>query len=585
VRLRGAGDLYDAVVREAGRRDDGAGRVVSVYDRADARRDTRLRRALLRRAVDWLPVRGDLDRVWVGPESGPNAGCSTCLLLRRRTLRRCPTGAATRLDDPRLARLVLDIVEAWPAPSDDPGAEVVSVALPGLERTVSRLLAVPDCPACAALGPRTMARAVSQAMLEAAATDGQVGLLRSLHVLSDGSAQGVAVALGQVPVQPHPGLRRPDVQATLGIADTAAGARAIAVFEALERYCCVPRGRTFEYASADELGDRCLDPGRLVLHTPEQYGRRGFRYRPFDPAERRYWTWADSAARGRQIAVPADLVFYRLRRLAPPASPPVRPLAANSSNGCAIRREAGEAALYALLEVLERDALLRAWYRQRPLVRLRVDGVASQLVAQLDEMGYDALLLDTTSDELRIPAVWAMAVRRSDDGAKTLSGAGCHPDPEVAVTGALREILGRLDLMDTAYTMQRPRALRLLADPTLVREVHDHALLYALPEAFHHLHVLLGGNASPHGLHEHFRRRTGELPASGEPARSAVFSRVLAAGADVLVADMTSPDVRELGCAVVRAFVPGTVPLTFGFGKERLAGLELPSSHLPHPFA
>src|SRR5262249_54482175 len=155
---------------------------------------------------------------------------------------------------PSLARSVLDVVTTWPATPvdpDEPGLPVVSLALPGLERTASRLLAVPDCPACGAWRPRAAARAISDGALSAVVTDAQVGLVGSVRPISDEGPPGLAVVQAQVPVQPHTGGWRSDLQGAMGIASTADEARAVAVFEALERYCCVPRGRRLDCASAE----------------------------------------------------------------------------------------------------------------------------------------------------------------------------------------------------------------------------------------------------------------------------------------------------------------------------------------------
>ncbi|HEY7198924.1 MAG TPA: hypothetical protein VIC57_01875, partial [Candidatus Dormibacteraeota bacterium] len=70
----------------------------------------------------------------------------------------------------------------------------------------------------------------------------------------------------------------------------------------------------------------------------------------------------------------------------------------------------------------------------------------------------------------------------------------------------------------------------------------------------------------------------------------AICRRVVASGSDVLLADVTPADVRELGLRVVRALVPGALPVTFGHGHERLTGARLAFGEdvetlWPHPLA
>src|SRR5439155_876196 len=60
------------------------GPVLWVHDHPDRGRDRRLRRRLAGAGGPWLPVRADLDEVWVGPLSGGWAGRATGLDLSRR---------------------------------------------------------------------------------------------------------------------------------------------------------------------------------------------------------------------------------------------------------------------------------------------------------------------------------------------------------------------------------------------------------------------------------------------------------------------------------------------------------------------
>lgn len=79
----------------------------------------------------------------------------------------------------------------------------------------------------------------------------------------------------------------------------------------------------------------------------------------------------------------------------------------------------------------------------------------------------------------------------SDPGRfKTLSAAGCHPDPEKSIWSGLLEVAAGVQLVQERYEAEREKALLLLEDSDKVREMHDHALLYALPEAFPRLRFL-----------------------------------------------------------------------------------------------
>jgi ribosomal protein S12 methylthiotransferase accessory factor len=504
------------------------------------------------------------------------------------------------LQDRRIGSLVWDLALAWSELEESMGAApglclVVRLAL-AVPRT-GWLAPVPGCPTCGGppcagsgreLGGTDLAAPAAELPIDLVATlvDERIGLVgrcRSRAVDGAGPPSGEALVHAL-----EAGGRRRREEWGLGCAETLREARTIAALEALERSCATPRGRTVERASGVELGDDALDPARLVLHGDHQYSRPGFPFAPYDAGEEREWTWAYSLALDRHQAVPADLVFYRGRR----GLSRRRPLACNSSSGCAIGQGAGQAALNAVLEVLERDALLLTWYGRRAPCRLdpdRADDLRIPLLAaQLDACGYDVAVFDTTAADIGVPCVWAMAVNRSDGGLKTLSGAGCHPDPERAVLRALREVAGHLAPMrELAASVGRRVALRMLAGGPALRRPRDHVLLYGLPEAFDRLSFLFAGERSEMGPHQHFRRRGALVVSEPEAWAPAVYAAILRAGLDVLIADMTASDLRGLGLVAVRALVPGTLPMTFGAGLERTAGASRLAAAvgplLPHP--
>jgi ribosomal protein S12 methylthiotransferase accessory factor len=61
------------------------------------------------------------------------------------------------------------------------------------------------------------------------------------------------------------------------------------------------------------------------------------------------------------------------------------------------------------------------------------------------------------------------------------------------------------------------------------------------------------------------------------------------AGYEVIVADITTPEIAEVGFSVVRVIVPGLIPLhsdhRYPFlGARRLSAVPYPLNPFPHPF-
>lgn len=156
-----------------------------------------------------------------------------------------------------------------------------------------------------------------------------------------------------------------------------------------------------------------------------------------------------------------------------------------NTNGLASGNSFTEAALHALCELIERDAL-SLWRlggdRARAATKLdpaSVDSSACRgLLAHYADAGLDVGLWDVTSD-LGVPVFCCAVAARSDVAVEAELGAGCHPDREVALLRALTEaaqsrttrIAGSRDdyvpeSYDSAAKLARNRTARLwLSDP------------------------------------------------------------------------------------------------------------------------
>ena len=69
-----------------------------------------------------------------------------------------------------------------------------------------------------------------------------------------------------------------------------------------------------------------------------------------------------------------------------------------------------------------------------------------------------------------------------------------------------------------------------------------------------------------------------------------VVATLARTGREVIIVDITTPDVRAAGMVVVRALVTGLLPMHFGVGQERLGSARLADSaigesesHAPSP--
>lgn len=351
-----------------------------------------------------------------------------------------------------------------------------------------------------------------------------------------------------------------------GHADSYAASVRIGVLEGLERYAGVRvrSGIRTTYASYDDLGDSALDPRACGLYPPAFYDEHP-EVDPFDPARPIGWVEGWSLRDDRPLWVPQVLAHYQ--------TPDQRKrFVQSTSSGCATGGCLEEAVYHGLMEEVERDAFLVAWYAGLSLPEIDVcESTRPQtrsMVERLAMYGYDARFLDTRVG-FRIPVVTGVAVRR-DGGLGTLAvGAGAGLDPEAAVAGALCEIatdavnLRQRTLKDEA----RLRAMSL--DFDLVAELHDHPLAFGVPEMAVHAGRLLTARTEPLPLATTYGVDLPPLSTDLRDDLAWCLAEVTSQGFDVVVVDQTLPEQRRLGLATVNVTVPGLVPIDFGWDRQR----------------
>lgn len=359
-------------------------------------------------------------------------------------------------------------------------------------------------------------------------------------------------------------------EVTAGRTNCYADSELSAILEGLERYCgTAPRGkRTVVRGSYRQLAGEALDPVTVGLYAKEQYELPGFPFSPFDPDAETDWVWGHSFAQGRPILVPQSLAYY--------SSPCGHGFVYETSNGCALGGSLEEAIMYGMLEVVERDSFLLTWYAQLPLPRINPQSADDrELKLMVDRLravaGFDVLLFNATMEN-GIPSIWAVAKNRKPHGVNLICAAGAHPDPVRAAKGAVHELSGMMLTLDHKFESNREDYVRMLHNPSLVRGMEDHSMLYSLPEAEPRLHFLLEENRPMRAFAQEFEPAPKRNDLTEDLKE--MIDKFLRLHLDVIVVDQTTPELRRNGLHCVKVLIPGMLPMTFGYHFTRLTGLE-----------
>ncbi|MFE5732555.1 TOMM precursor leader peptide-binding protein [Streptomyces sp. NPDC056528] len=547
-----------------------------------------------------LPVHLYGGHVLVGPRPvADRPGCGVCLERRWQGVRSVGLREGLELRGgtreagswphrtPFAARAVAALVAGLAAAPPDGRGPFPDVWLVDLERLTVRhhpLVPDPDCPGCGVPEPVT---AESAALV-----------LRSAPPYRPGAGRVRPVEAYGLPVDafanPHWGavgssvvcdVTSPTTSATVGCfssrsgeylretfwgghADTYRASTLIGVLEGLERFAGMrARGRAVTAtASLDELGPTAVDPRETGLYA-EEFHRVNPWVPPFAPDRSVPWVWGWSLRDGIPRAVPEVLAYYHKPGIE-------HRFVQESSNGCSSGGSLEEAVLGGLMEVLERDAFLLAWHGRQPLPEIdpstSADPRTRVMVERMALYGYRARFFDTRIT-FPVPVVTGVAERFDGGPARMCFGAGASLDPEAALAAALCEIA--TDSVQLLQRFERNEAgYRAMAeDFGRITSLHDHPLVYAIPEMGRHADFLLRG-AAPSGPVSVSDLRPPGFDALGTDVRDDLLvavEAVTSAGFDVVVVDQTAPEQRTLGLHTVKVLVPGLLPLDFGWTRQR----------------
>jgi ribosomal protein S12 methylthiotransferase accessory factor len=360
-----------------------------------------------------------------------------------------------------------------------------------------------------------------------------------------------------------------------GIGWDAAEAEAACAGEAIERLQAypLPDDQAIE-ASYDAwpLAEPAVPPDRWVLFHPEQYRQPGFPFAPLTGATLCPWVCCRQAGTGLPWWVPAELAYLNL----PPGV--VHRLCPGLSTGLACGRDGDPLVLRGLQEVVERDAIVGAWWGLYPLEEFPagvvLDGLGPQWRENLTRPNLRYRCFRVGSPFSR--HVTLVTLEGEDREGYCFSvGSACR---ETAAASWAKSLLEAIHCRHYVRYLKRQAADGAGPWPASFR---DHAMYYSThPER---LAATVLASVHPPG--------DDAFPAAREDV--ADLSGRLGPDRPVLFRSMTPPGlaVEGLGWHVVRVVVPGLQPLHgdhrfphLGGGLWSPRGLAEWAAMPPHPF-
>lgn len=278
-------------------------------------------------------------------------------------------------------------------------------------------------------------------------------------------------------------IRNPDV--AVGKGKTKVQAKVGCIAEAIERHNCTYYTQTQLKACFKEIADQAIHPEALLNFSKKQYRDREdlnavrgiFNQIPekFYEETSIGWTACYSLIDQNKWYVPSSYCYlsypYQNEADMCPAD----------SNGCASGNTLEEAIFYAILELVERDAVAIWWYNRikRNVVDLHSFENLKNHSHLFKNANREVHVLDITTD-LSIPCFAAISWQA--DGKRICLGTGAHLNPSIGIARALIElnqVMTRANVADNTNLNMIPLVERDLVKWILNETIDQHPYLVA----------------------------------------------------------------------------------------------------------
>lgn len=348
--------------------------------------------------------------------------------------------------------------------------------------------------------------------------------------------------------------------------------------EAVERYSGMWSGEEHaERGTFEALRPRAIHPNDCMGFSEEQYRDREawnaaqaqppsrcvLVPRPFDTAAEVDWSPLWSLTNGETRLLPSAYCYYGHPEFAARQSVP-------DSNGCAAGTSIEEAILQGFMELVERDAVALWWYNRIRRRGVDLDSFGLPYVRSIrrhyETLGRSLWVLDLTSD-LGITTMACVSARLSGPTEDVLLGFGAHFDPKVALLRSITEVN---QFLPSVSSFRADGSTIYLFGDGLARHWWTTARVAELD-------YLVPDPSGPARTLADFDDPSSDDLAE-DVARCVGIAR--AAGLEVLVLDMTRPDI---GLSVVRVVVPGLCHFWRRLGFRRLREAPVAAGWLSSP--
>ena len=318
-----------------------------------------------------------------------------------------------------------------------------------------------------------------------------------------------------------------------------------------------------------------VNPRDLVLYASQQYS--SIQFPEYSDNMSLAWVKAKSLIDNADKFVPACAVFADLNQN--DRSEILFPL---GTNGLASANDYNQAALNALLEVLERDAFLISWLNRLATKHINYNDYPNEhvqrIISAIKKQGLELHVIKFPTDHcVNVFGAILLDFKKASSGPIASFGLGAALSGKLAVAKAIFEVVQVRTILYQFfenYPHLEQRARKISGNPQLVKHSLDHSLYYARGESWNELQFLFNSPTEHYSWKDYNDNNDSRKNPSYQLRQ--ILKSLRATGAkDVLLSNITPSDLYSLGLWTIRALVLEFQPLHHGYKNRRLGGERL----------
>lgn len=358
--------------------------------------------------------------------------------------------------------------------------------------------------------------------------------------------------------------------------------------ETVERYCpAFYKKEDMRMTCYKELTDIAINPKEFALFHERQYNEyviHKYKIVPFGESTKLHWTESLDLTDGKSKLIPSAFVYL-------PWTGDDQWITVGTSTGLAAHTNYYKAILTALYELIERDAFVVTWHQQMFKAKIWIDDAIHKYIANIFPNRYEWHFMDITYD-FNVPTVFGICFGRAEFGDFVAVGTATRTTYGDALRKVILEIAQSVSYF--RFLLDRRRNWMPNDNFRELLNFEDHSIFYIKrPELQTVFDVWRKAEAS---FSVDIEERNAE---STEKQITTIIERMRQKGYNVLVKDLTTSDVNQVGLYAIRIVIPqllqmgGAYPFYF-LGGRRLydlpveMGMQSKSfeqlNHYPHPF-